>query len=134
MDDELVVGARERERVQSIVGGFYAVYNYYGYGLSESVYASALDYELLDRGHEITRELSVAVSYKGRHVAWQRVYVVVDRSVIVETKATERLSSAARTQLVNYLQASSFEVAVLLHFGPTPHFERFVDHLKRRCG
>lgn len=29
----------EAERVQSIVGGFFDVCNYYGFGLSESVYA-----------------------------------------------------------------------------------------------
>lgn len=32
----------EAERVHSIVGGFFAVYNYYGYGLSERVYAGAI--------------------------------------------------------------------------------------------
>ena len=42
----------EAERVHSIVGGFFAVYNYYGYGLSERVYSGALEHELRDRGHE----------------------------------------------------------------------------------
>ena len=32
----------EGERVHSIVGAFFAVFNYYGYGLSESVYAAVL--------------------------------------------------------------------------------------------
>lgn len=114
-----------RERVWSIVAGFHAVYDYYGHGLSESVYAGALGHELRDRGHEITRELSVAVSYRGRHVAWQRLLVVVDGSVIVETTATERLSFAVRAQLVGYLRASPLDVAVLLHFGATPHVEAF---------
>jgi len=72
----------EAERVYSIVGAFCAVYNYYGYGLSEAVYAGALECELVDRGHEVARELAVAVSYKGRHVAWQRLEMVVDGRVI----------------------------------------------------
>ena len=33
----------EAKRVYAIVGAFYTVYNYYGYGLSESVYVGALD-------------------------------------------------------------------------------------------
>jgi hypothetical protein len=37
----------EAERVQSIVGAFFTVYNYYGYGLSESVYAGAY-YRFID--------------------------------------------------------------------------------------
>ena len=76
----------EAERVGSIVGAFYAVYNYYGYGLSETIYSGALELELRDRGHDVVRELGVAVSYKGRHVAWQRLDMVVDDRVIIENK------------------------------------------------
>ena len=47
----------EAERVHSIVGGFFAVYNYYGYGLSEGVYSGALEQELRDRGHTVLREV-----------------------------------------------------------------------------
>lgn len=58
----------EAERVQSILGAFFTVYNYYGYGLNEAVYAGALEYELTARGHEVVRELAVSVEYHGRHV------------------------------------------------------------------
>jgi GxxExxY protein len=68
----------------SIIGAFYAVYNYFGYGLSESVYSGALDYELTRRGHSVDRELSVQVRYEDRVVAWQRLDMVVDRNVIVD--------------------------------------------------
>jgi len=121
----------EAERVNSIVGGFFAVYNYYGFGLSETVYAGALEHELRDRGHVVVRELWVDVSYKGRHVARQRLDMVVDGRVIVENKATEKLVEVNRVQLITYLKATSFEVGLLLHFGPTPRFERFIDHPKR---
>ena len=117
----------EAERVGSIVGAFYAVYNYYGYGLSETIYSGALELELRDRGHDVVRELGVAVSYKGRHVAWQRLDMVVDDRVIIENKATESLSPAAKPQLISYLRATRFEVGVLLHFGPRPKFYRFID-------
>ena len=121
----------EAERVHSIVGAFFKVYNYYGSGLSESIYAGALGYELSDRGHDVVRELLVAVSYHGRHVGWQRIDMVVDKAVIVENKATERLSPNARPQLINYLCVTPFQVGVLLHFGPRPKFYRFVDSPKR---
>ena len=121
----------EAHRVYSIVGAFYTVYNYYGYGLSESVYAGALECELIDRGHEVVRELAVAVSYKGRHVAWQRLDMVVDQRVIIENKATETLSPAAAPQLITYLRATPCAVGVLLHFGPKARFYRFIDFPKR---
>jgi GxxExxY protein len=121
----------EAERVHSIVGAFFMVHNYYGYGLSEAIYAGALEYELIDRGHEVVRELLVAVSDKGRDVGWQRVDMVVDRAVIVENKATEKLPPAARPQLMSYLRATPFQVGVLLHFGPHPKFYRVIDFPKR---
>jgi GxxExxY protein len=121
----------EADRVHSIVGAFFTIYNYYGYGLSESIYAGALECELTHRGHRVARELAVAVSYKGRHVAWQRLDMVVDHAVIVENKATEKLSPAARPQLISYLRATPFQVGVLLHFGRYPTFYRFIDFPKR---
>ncbi len=121
----------ERERVHSIVGAFYDIYNYYGYGLSETVYAGALELELDERGHEVVRELSVPVNYKGHPVAWQRLDLVVDQRVVVEVKATTKLAPTAQRQLITYLRATWFEVGVLLHFGPQPKFYRFIDFPKR---
>lgn len=116
--------------VHSIIGAFFAVYNYYGYGLAEAVYAGALECELGDRGHRVAREYAVDVRYKGRHAAWQRLDMVVDNKVIVEIKASEALSPFAVRQLVSYLRATPFEVGVLLHFGPEAKFERYVDSPK----
>src|SRR5215831_2621916 len=98
----------EFERVDSIVAGFYGVYNYFDYGLSESIYIGALELELSERGHKVIRELRVPVTYKGRRVAWQRLDMVVDEKIIVESKATEKLAPAAQTQIVTYLRASTF--------------------------
>ena len=69
--------------------------------------------------------------YKDRLVARQRLDMVVDDRVIVESKATERLSPSAGPQLIGYLRATKFEVGVLLHFGPHPKFYRFVDTMKK---
>ena len=120
--------------VHSIVGAFFTVYKYYGYGLNETVYAAALECELRARGHEVVRELAVSVCYYGQHVAWQRLDMVVDDAVIVEAKATEKLSPSAKPQLISYLRAGPYEVGVLLHFGPTPKFFRLIDSPKRRHG
>jgi GxxExxY protein len=124
----------EAERVQLILNAFFTVYNYYGYGLNEAVYAGALECELRARGQEVVRELAVSVAYHGRHIAWQRLDMVVDDAVIVEAKATEKLSPAAKPQILSYLRASRFQVGILLHFGPSPRFYRFIDSPKRRHG
>jgi GxxExxY protein len=126
MRPHLIEGAR----VHSIVGAFFAVYNYFGYGLAEAVYAGGLECELGDRGHHVAREYVVDVRYKGRHAAWQRLDMVVDSKIIVEINATEKAPPFAARQLLSYLRATSFEVGVLLHFGPETRFDRYVDSPK----
>jgi GxxExxY protein len=121
----------ESELERSIIGGFYSVYNYFGYGLGESSYAGGLEYELTDRGHTVVRELAVDVRYKGRHVTWQRLDMVVDNRIILEIKATEVLPPYAKRQLINYLAVTSFPLGFLLHFGPEPRFYRLIDSQKR---
>ena len=116
---------------RSINGAFFEVYNYYGYGLSESVYCGALELELMDRGHQVAREVLVEIEYKGRHVAWQRLDMLVDNRVIVEVKATEKLPPYSERQLLNYLRATPFQVGLLLHFGPEAKRYRYVDTVKR---
>lgn len=82
----------ESELSRSIISAFYAVYNYFGFGLAESVYSGGLEYELTRRGHIVERELLVQVRYHDRVVAWQRLDMVVDGQVVVENK----LSSECR--------------------------------------
>ena len=118
----------EAERVNSIVAAFFAVFNYFGGGgMCEAAYTGALEQELALRGHKVDRELMVPIYYKGKLVARQRVDMVVDDRVIVECKATERLAQSAGPQLIGYLRATTYQVGVLLHFGPHPKFYRFVD-------
>ena len=121
----------EADRVHSIVGAFFTVFNYFGGdGMCEAAYTGALEYELTLRGHKVDREVMAPVYYKGRLVARQRLDLVVDDRVIVECKAIDRLPASAGPQLVGYLRATVFQVGVLLHFGPHPRFYRFVDSIK----
>jgi GxxExxY protein len=121
----------ESELSRSIIAAFYAVYNYFGYGFAEVVYAGALEYELTRRGHKVERELAIQIYYEDRIVAWQRLDMVVDGKVIVEVKATERMAPYAERQLRNYLRATEYRVGLLLHFGPEPKVHRLVDFPKR---
>lgn len=121
----------EAPRVESIIGAFFAVYNYYVYGLPEAAYAGALQHELLDRGHKVDREVGVRISYKGRHVCWIRLDFIVDDGIVLENKATEKLPPYTERQLFNYLRATIFQVGLILHFGPEPKFVKLVDTVKR---
>ena len=120
-------GLLERERTRSIIGAFYDVYNTLGFGFVESVYAAALEHELIVRGHRISREHAVQVMYKGMQIGFQRVDLLVDDRIVVELKSTQLLAPTAQRQLFNYLRATNLEVGLLLHFGPEPKFHRLVS-------
>lgn len=47
-----------------------------------------------------------------------------DKKVILELKASEKLSKADELQLINYLKATDLEVGLLLNFGKQPQFRR----------
>jgi GxxExxY protein len=117
----------EEKLTQSVIGAFFDVYNTLGYGFFESVYATALERELVARGHRVAREVSIQIPYKGIVLAIQRLDMIVDDKLIVETKSTNELQQAAARQVYSYLRASNLKVALLLHFGPEPRFYRFVS-------
>jgi GxxExxY protein len=116
----------EVELTRSVSGAFYEVYNTLGFGFFEHLYGLALERELLQRGHRVTRELFIRVRYKENELGLQRLDMVVDDKPIVEIKSTEELHRAASRQLYNYLRATGLEVGLLLHFGPKPAFYRLV--------
>jgi GxxExxY protein len=120
----------EERLTRSIIGAFFEVYNTLGFGFLEHVYVMALERELIDRGHRVAREVSVHVSYKDHILAVQRVDMIVDDKVVVETKAGPELPSAAKRQILNYLRATNLEVGLVLHFGLEARFHRLVSSNK----
>jgi GxxExxY protein len=119
---ELVHGAL----THSVIGAFYEVYRHLGFGFLEHIYVLALERELRDRGHLVAREYGVPVIYKGTHLGVQRLDLVVEQKLVVETKSTYGLHRAATRQLRNYLRATELEVGLLLHLGPEPRFHRVI--------
>jgi GxxExxY protein len=119
------------ELTRAVIGSFYDVYNYFGFGLLESVYAPALCRELESRGLFVEREVWVDVFYKGQAIAKQRIDLIVNHSVIVEIKATQKVPPFSRRQLLNYLRATQLELGLLLHFGPEPKVYRVIDTVNR---
>ena len=116
----------EERLTHSVIGAFFDVYNELGFGFLESLYVSALERELVARGHGVAREVRVRVRYKGEVLGIQRIDLIVDEKLVVETKSTLDLHADAWRQLYHYLRATNLEVGLLLHFGRKPHFHRVV--------
>jgi len=79
----------------------------------------------------VAREVWARVVYKGEELGIQRVDMIVDEKLVVETKAGSKLNEFGARQLYNYLRATNLEVGLLLHFGPKAAFHREVCPNKR---
>jgi GxxExxY protein len=121
----------EGQLTRSVIGAYYEVYNNLGFGFLERFYVTALERELLERGHKVAREVSVNVLYKGQELGSQRLDLIVDERLVLETKATSDLHKSATRQLYNYLRATNLELGLLLHFGPEPKFYRVICRHQR---
>ena len=104
-------------KVYKIIGAAMSVHSELGYGLLEPVYQEALHLELLDRGIANVREQEIEIYYK-KHLLEKkyRMDIVVD-DIIVELKSVNKLISAHRAQLCNYLRLTRKPLGLLINFG-----------------
>ncbi len=116
----------EERLTRSVIGAFYEVYNTLGFGFLERLYVKALEIELRERGHKVVREYRVCVMYKGHELGTQRMDLIVDDKLIVETKSTYKMNKISIRQTYNYLKSTNIEVGMVLHFGPEAKFYRLV--------
>jgi GxxExxY protein len=69
-------------------------------GCSESIYESALCFELRTAGVVFKRQIGVPLFYKGMLLSEHRPDLVVAEAVIVEVKAVERLDEIHMAQML----------------------------------
>ena len=104
-------------KVYKIIGAAMSVHSELGYGLLEPVYQEALHLELLDRGIANVREQEIEIYYKKYLLEKKyRMDIVVD-DIIVELKSVNKLISAHRAQLCNYLRLTRKPLGLLINFG-----------------
>lgn len=123
---------KHSDLTELIIKAFYKVYNTLGYGFQEKVYANALAVELRKSGREAMREAEIEVYYEGEVVGEFSADLLVDKKVIVETKAKRELIEDHEAQLLNYLKSTIYEVGLLLNFGPEPQIKRKVYDNSRK--
>lgn len=102
--------------VSEVIGSCLAVHRELGPGLLEGIYKRALLVELDHRGLSHETEKPVPVMFKGQAVSQQRLDLIVERQVIVELKAVERLGTIHIAQCLSYLRASKLRIALLVNF------------------
>ena len=108
----------------AIIGGCFEVYNEKGCGFLEPVYQECLGIEFEYQHIPAIGKPSLTLSYRGRILkqTYEPDFVCLEK-IIVELKAVSALTDEHRAQLLNYLNATGFELGLLVNFGHYPGLE-----------
>jgi GxxExxY protein len=117
----------ERDLSHVVRGCIYEVYRQLGCGFLEKVYEKALITELRLQGIKAEAQVPITVRYKHAVVGEYFADLVIERLIILELKAQERISPANEAQLLNYLKASGIRLGMLVNFSfPKASIKRIV--------
>ncbi len=101
----------------SIIGAAFEVSNVLGHGFLENIYRKALVHELSKNGLSVEEEVPFDVVYKDAKLGRYYCDLLVERTIIVELKAIDRLNPSHTGLLLNYLKAAGLKVGLLFNFG-----------------
>lgn len=108
---------KQEEIGKAILDAAMKVHSALGCGLLESAYEACLAHELLKRGLGVERQVALPVRYDGVTVdAGYRIDLLIDKLVIVELKAVEKMLNIHQAQLMSYLKLSGCKLGYLLNF------------------
>lgn len=121
---------RLNEVSERIIGCAYRVANTLGNGFLEKVYENALAYELTKSGLKVEQQKRINVFYDSTLVGEYVADLIVEDSVVVETKTARTIDEVHMAQCLNYLKATGLKLALLLNFGtPRITIRRVVNDL-----
>jgi GxxExxY protein len=115
-----------------IIGAAMEVHKTLRSGFLESVYEEAMAIELDLQNVPFERQKPIDVFYKGRLAKQFFCDFIVDGKVLVELKAIKKLTEIEDMQVLNYLKATGFQLALLINFGvPSLEFKRIINTQNR---
>lgn len=107
-----------------IIGACFEVYNEKGCGFPEPVYHECLIIEFEHQKIPAISKPTLELSYRGRKLTQKYgPDFVCFQKIILELKAASASVDEHRAQVLNYLNATGFELGLLVNFGHYPRLE-----------
>ena len=95
----------------------FEVHTVLGPGLLESVYETALAYELRTSGLDVKAQVPLPMTYKGVGMdVGFRMDLLVENRVVVEIKSVDAVLEVHHMQLLTYLKLSGHRLGLLINF------------------
>ena len=112
---------RHDSLTEKIIGAAIEVHKTLGPGLLESAYEECLCQELKTSDLSFERQVAVPINYKGTNVGpGFRADIIVEKKVLLELKAVEKLAPIHEAQILTYLKLSGIPTGLLLNFNALP--------------
>jgi len=119
----------ENELTTKIIGCAIDVHRALGPGLLEAAYEECLVDELVTRGLEVRRQVTVPIIYKGKQISTAlRLDLIVNDRVVIELKAVDVVSALHEAQLLTYLRLTGLRAGLLINF----NVEALRDGVRRK--
>jgi len=123
----------ENQISYDVRGAIFKVYNNLGPGLFESVYETALSYELEQLGYKIQRQVAFPFVYEEiKFEQCFRIDILIEDKVIIELKSVEAVADVHYKQLLSYLRLSNKKLGILVNFNTeniSKEIKRIVNNL-----
>ena len=113
-----------REEAYRIIGACFEVYNDKGCGFLEAVYQECLEIEF--RHQKIPHEPQPRLPLTYRGIPLKKKYrpdFICYGAIVVELKSASSLCSGDQAQMLNYLNATGYQIGLLVNFGHYPGLE-----------
>ena len=105
------------ELTHRIIGCAMEVHKILGAGFQEVIYQRALGIEMSKQGLEFQRDMEMIIFYDEIEIGTRRVDFFVEDIIMVELKALSKLEDVHLNQAMNYCQAYSLPIGLLINFG-----------------
>ena len=120
----------DEELTKKVIGCAFKVHNSLGSGFIEKVYENALRIELSGAGLRVEQQIPIQVYYQGEVIGDFVSDLLVEKRLVVELKAIEKLTKLHEAQLVNYLTATGLDIGLLINFGKSVQIKRKYKNFK----
>jgi GxxExxY protein len=107
-----------------IMAACFEVHNRMGCGFTEAVYQECLEIELEFQGIPFLAQHELQLAYREKTLkqTFKPDFICYDK-IVVEIKAAEQLIGKHEAQVINYLNATGYELGILVNFGTHPKLE-----------
>ncbi|MCC6684419.1 MAG: GxxExxY protein [Bacteroidia bacterium] len=108
---------KENDISYLVRGMIFKVYQKLGPGLLESVYESALAFEIQKSGLKVRTQVQLPVVYEEVQLELGfRIDLLIEEKVIVEIKSVEQIADVHHKQVLTYLRLANKKLGLLVNF------------------